>query len=95
MNCKKIKSYIGFAIKSNNIAYGVDNTLKCRPQLVIFDNNLGQASKRKLMNFLNANKIEYYQTDISKLINKDNCRVIAIVDRNLGQAISKVIKERS
>lgn len=89
----KIKSYTGFAIKAGKVVYGVDNILKNSPKFVIFDKNLGQAGKRKLLNFLETRQIDYYQTDINEIIQKENCKAIGIQERNLINAIKKVIKE--
>lgn len=89
----KIKSYTGLAIKAGKAVYGVDNILKSSPKFVIFDNNLGQASKRKLLNFLVKNNIDYYQTDINEIINKEKCKAIGLKEKNLIKAIISVIKE--
>lgn len=93
----KIKSYVGFAIKAAKVVYGLDNILKQRLniKLIIFDDTLGESSKKKLMKFIGINGIKYFQTDMSNVVDKQNCKVIAIKDINLAQAIMNVIKERS
>lgn len=89
----KIKSYTGFAIKAGKIVYGVDNILISSPKFVIFDKNLGQASRRKLLNFLNKNDIDYYETDMSEIINNNTCKALGIKEKNLIKAIRNVLKE--
>lgn len=89
----QIKSYIGFAIKSKNIVYGVDNIIKLSPKFVFIDKNIGQASKRKLQNFLNKRKIECIEFDLTFVLGTDKCKAIGLKEKNLIDAIKKVLKE--
>lgn len=85
----KIKAYVGFAIKSNKIVYGVDNILLSRQvHVVIYDVDLADNSLSKLTKYLENNNIEGLKTDkLKEIVNRDNCKVIGIKDKNLSKAI--------
>lgn len=87
----KIKSYIGFARKSRNVIYGVDDILKSKQvQIIFYVNNLAINSKNKLDNFtLNKNilKICLSSDEIFELLQNNNIKVFAITDKNLANAI--------
>jgi hypothetical protein len=89
----KLKSYAGFAIKCGKAVYGVDNILKYGAEFVLVDTELGQASKRKLYNYLRKNGIEHYETNLNKIINLDRCKAFGIKEKNLANAIKNIVKE--
>ncbi len=90
----KIKSYIGFAIKSGAIKYGVDDIVKCKKsKLILFSDTLAKSSTEKLLNFASTNKIDAIQieSDNFDLLfdGNVNIKAVAILDFNLALAIKK------
>ena len=96
MEINKIKSYIGFAIKSGNVVFGYDNLLankKC-VQVVIICSLLNEKMTNKVANYCNENNVRFLKLkDISlyDLVSR-NCKVIGISDVNLASAILKELK---
>jgi ribosomal protein L7Ae-like RNA K-turn-binding protein len=90
----KTKSYIGFAIKSGKIVYGVDNILKTnRAYVALLDGELAPNSSKKAKAHLESKQIPYFVADLTLYLNKQNCKAIAITDANLSDAIIKQFKE--
>ena len=93
MQNHKIKSYIGFAVKSNNVVFGLDNimTSRVKVRVIIEDGTLGEASKRKLTNFLAHKDIPVVVlSDISlgsDILKRDKCKIIGVLEDNLAKAI--------
>lgn len=88
----KLKSYLGFSIKSNKIIFGIDNleTTKKNVSLVICCKTLADNSFKKLCSLCNKRKWILVQTNnltISELISRENCRILGILDTNLADAI--------
>ena len=91
-NCCKIKAYLGFAKKSRNIIYGVDDIirLKNKCQLVIISSSLAESSFEKLKTNLQKNNISVVVLNEEKFIknlDSENIKAIAITDKNLSDAI--------
>lgn len=90
----KTKSYIGFAIKSGKIVYGVDNILQKRKAYVaLLDAVLAENSSKKAIEYLDNKHIPYFVVDLTMYINKQNCKAIAVLDEHLADAIIKQFKE--
>ena len=91
LELSKIKTYINFAKRSNNIIYGVDDILKSKHlYLVLISNDLSESSKNKLQKYIESKKITYFfltNTQISEFCNNDSVKVFAITDKNLANAI--------
>ena len=91
---KKINSYVGYAIKSRNILYGVANiTGRQKPYVVLYDAKLSESSKSKLLYYTEKNGIEAFCADVESLYPGKNCFAMGITEKNLASAIIKVIKE--
>ena len=95
MDLNKTKIYVGFAIKSRNIKFGIDSVLKQKfLPLVIMSDSLQESSKNKLQSFAlktNTKLIQLSDKDIEDMLNKSNIKVFAITDKGLADAIKKVI----
>ena len=96
MNLKpsKIKTYIGFAIKSNKIKYGVDDIIKSnKTSLILFSDLLAESSCKKLQNFAektNSKVIKVSSNEFLELFDENyNIKAVAILDNNLANAINK------
>ena len=85
----KIKTYIGFAKKSRQIAFGLNMALTSKSKLVLVDGSISDDSMQKLNKFC-KNIIVLDSEDYKKL--QENAKVIAILDKNLANAIENEIK---
>lgn len=91
----RLFTFVGFAIKSHKIIYGVDNIVVSRhkPYLVIYSENLGDSSRKKLEEYLNKKEIERCVFDIEELFPDRNCKAFGITDKHLAEAVKSEIKE--
>lgn len=93
LEVNKIKTYIGFAIKSRSIILGVDDIAKSKKtHIILYSVTLGDSSKDKLIKFANNNKVEHYEFEtqvFDELFENKNIKAIAITDKNLALAIKK------
>lgn len=91
LQIEKIKSYIGFAIKSRHVCFGTDEILKLNsPEIILFSSALGDNSKSKLTHYLNSKNLEIFEIDdaeFKELITNKNILAFAVTDKNLAQAI--------
>jgi len=90
MNVNKIKSYVGFAIKSKSIVFGVDLIKEKKVDLIIYASSLAIASKQKLINAAEVNKCERLELSdeiVENLVNSSNIKAFAITNKELAKAI--------
>lgn len=91
MRENKISSYINFAIKSGQVIFGYDNlfVFKKKPRLVLVSNDLTEKMQNKVIDFCNEKEIKFVLLELSlgNLIARDNCKVLAILDNGLSNAI--------
>ena len=90
----KIKSYIGFAIKSGQIVYGVDNILKKKSRLIIYSDQLGESSAQKLISYaqkLNLPAIKLNDTYIKELVS-EGVKALALTNIDLAKATLEALK---
>lgn len=86
----KISTYINFAIKSGECAFGVDEISKATPFLVFYDKSLSN-------NSLNKIKIKCANVPIVLLSQvfggfaQRNIKVLAICNKNLADACIKIL----
>lgn len=93
LEVNKIKTYVGFAIKSRSIIFGVDDIAKSKnSHIILYSVLLGDSSKDKLIKFANNKNIEHYEFEtqvFDELFENKNIKAIAITDKNLALAIKK------
>lgn len=92
MKVDKLKAYLGFAIKSGNVIFGVDKLFESKktPVLTLVCHTQNEKVYGKIEKFCNLNKINLIKLSnltLSDLVGRDNCKVISILDINLAQAI--------
>ena len=85
----KIKSYIGFANQSRKIHFGLNMALAKNSKLILVDESISEDSLNKL-NKICKNIAVLKSEDYQKL--QENAKVIAILDKNLANAIENEIK---
>ena len=95
----KVNGLLGLSAKSGNILAGtdlvLDEMLKNRVKLVILASDASEKTKKNMKYYCDKANVEIviYGTneENSKAIGKKNKAVLAIKDRNLADAIKKVI----
>lgn len=89
----KIKSYIGFAIKSREITYGVDDIVKTKKsKLILASKELGESSLSKLKGFADSKNIEvilFDSADFAEVVQNENIKAVSTENKNLAEAIKK------
>lgn len=95
MSLTKVKSYLGFAIKSGKAVFGVDQiiSLRRKPIIVLYDDSLSENSLSKLRNYMSKQNVNSYKIAIEEVYHNKNCKAIGILDESLASAIEKSIKE--
>ena len=93
INTRKIKTYIGFAIKSRKIKFGVDDIIKLKnAELIIVSDSLAESGVKKINGFAeekNIDLINLKEEIFLEVVPNYNIKVTAIVDKNLADAIKK------
>lgn len=94
----KIKAYIGFAIKSRSIKYGVDEILKLKKSsLILLSDELANSSKDKVDNFAKKKNCEIIELPSNEFVElfdgNTNIKAVAVTDENLAKAIKKNMTE--
>lgn len=92
MRIDKLKSYLGFAIRSGKVIFGVDKLIesKKKPLLVIICSTQNDKVTSKVIRFCSSNNITYFKLKdliLGDIIGRDNCKVIGVLDTNLANAI--------
>lgn len=84
----KLKTYLGFSIKSNSIVFGYDNITKSKKNfdVVIF---CSSASEKHIYPILNMGHkcVKLKQLVLGEIIGRDNVKVVAIKNYNLVKAV--------
>ena len=95
MQTSKVRSYVGFAVKSGKVKIGVDNILNAKkaPYIVLYDEKLRDNSKKKLLN--KCTDIKCFRVPMEEVFPKKNCLDIGICETNLAKAICKEVEENS
>lgn len=94
MRSNKIKSYLGFSVKSGNVIFGSDKLFesKKKPKLVIVCSLQNEKVTNKVLKLCKENNItciKLIDITLADLICRDNCKVVGVLDDNLAQAIIK------
>lgn len=95
MDENKIKSYLGFAIRSRKAIFGYDNlfTTKKMPLLTLISSTQGDKMKEKVIAFCLDKKIRCIRLPFAlEDVLGRNCKVISILDSSLANAIYNELK---
>ena len=89
MNVQKIKTYIGFAKKSNSIVYGVDSIKEKKVNVVIYSKGLSQSSKQRCVSLEEKGVKVFEITDeqMLEIIENISVKAFAIKNEELAKAI--------
>lgn len=91
---QKIKSYFGFAIKSNNVIFGGDSFVssKKKSYLVVCSHDINRTILKEIKQKCEKYDIPLLMSDaltIEELTHKINCKCVAVCEKNLASAIIK------
>ncbi len=94
----KVESILGFAVRAGKVIYGIENVehLRKKRYLMLICNSLSERSVRKCIAVADAGKVPLLQVKnkpLEELVHKTNCKVIAIGDKQMSQAILKFRNE--
>lgn len=92
---KRIKSYVGFAIKARKALFGLDNITisKKRLFIILLDKSLSPNSAKKLKRYAEDKNVPFVEYCIDNILPDRNCKAIGIIDQNLATAIFNELKE--
>lgn len=94
----KIRSYVGFAIKSGKCDFGLDNILVGRHvSLVLYSNDMSKGSISKLKDFANEKSISIYEVSPERMLfitQNDRIKAVGIRNKNLSRAISDCLSDK-
>ncbi|MCI5819179.1 MAG: hypothetical protein MRZ86_01135 [Acidaminococcus sp.] len=94
MNKQKIVTYLGFAQKAGKVVLGVDNITKKKKRypLILVCDSASERTKKEILNFGGTSVFE--TSNVAELANKQGCKVIAVVDENLANAIINELSQK-
>ncbi len=92
-NFSKIVAYVGFAIKSKNIIFGVDDIITSkRVKIILLSDSLACSSRSKIESYAKQKNIvvKNFETEVfNEIINNQNIKAAAITNESLADAINK------
>ena len=96
----KLIAYLGFANKSGQLLFGVDNieAKANKVKLAVIDNTLAENSVNKIKKYAktsNFKVVMLIDSTIEELMNKNNCKALGITSKDLAKAIENlnILKE--
>lgn len=97
MNINKIKTYLGFAIKSKKIIFGYDNiiTYKKKQILILSSSTVNEKVSMKINSFADKNNIKIINLKnitCEELVGRENSKIVSVIDENLASAIVKELE---
>lgn len=90
----KLKTLIGFAIKSNKLKYGIDNISK-KAHLVLVSEELSESSLDKLKNICEKNNISHKLLckELFRKLFNEGIKAVSIEKSELSNAIYQLMEE--
>ncbi len=90
----KIESYIGFSIRKGSVIWGVDNILisKKKIEVILYTSSLSTKSWSNLQFYAEKTKTYIFCVEEFDILQKKNCKAIAICDKSLAKAIIENLK---
>ncbi|MDR3216331.1 MAG: hypothetical protein LBT55_02795 [Clostridiaceae bacterium] len=94
---RKIKAYLGFAVKSRSIVWGADNILARKRfyPLILEDETFDGKAAREIADYAGERIPLLKVSGLNALLNKEVCKVVAITDKNLAEIIKITINAGS
>lgn len=99
MQKNKIVSYLGFAIKSGNAIFGTDAAERTKKKvfLIMASENMSENSLKtafKLQKKFKCAMVKTVGFPLGELISRENCKFMALTDKNLGEAITAAVRDK-
>ena len=100
MKVDKVKTYLGFAIRSGKVIFGVDKLFdsKKKVQLILICSTQNEKVTNKVVRYAKNENIPYIKLKdlvLGEMVSRDNCKVIGILDINLAQAVKNEFQMES
>lgn len=94
----KIESILGFAVRAGKIIYGFDNieTMHKKRYLIVVDESSSDRLLRHCLQYANSKSLPLLKIKgrkLENLVNKLNCKVIAVTDKQMSVAMLKFVNE--
>ena len=94
----KVSTIIGFAVKANKLIYGMDelDSGKRKRYLIIFCGSLSERARKDLNAIAIRDHVPLIEVKTRKLediVNKKNCKVIGVANKQMSEAIIKYITD--
>ena len=94
----KVESILGFAVRARKLIYGIDNveSFRKRRYMIMICNTLSDRSKKRCLELAEKQHIPLIavkHVTLENLIHKTKCKVIALTDRQMSQAIGKYLND--
>ena len=93
LEADKLKSYLGFSIKSGKAIFGLDSLCEYTKvvRLVIVCSTVSDNSLKKVSELCEYKKWKMVQLNddlvLGTLISRENCKIIGLTDKNLSSAV--------
>jgi ribosomal protein L7Ae-like RNA K-turn-binding protein len=89
---RKIAAYVGFAIKSGGVSYGLEQLksllTRSKPALVLTDNALSVKTKKEVAFFAAKKNVPVVCLDeLGSIANRPNVKIMSITDKGLAAQI--------
>lgn len=86
-----LASYVGFAVKSGKIIYGIDNLLAARKRvhLVVICPTASDNLRKSAERFAETRRVPLIASPqpLEELVFKTNCKLVALLDVNMAKAV--------
>lgn len=90
-NSDKIRSYLGFAARANKIVFGTERIIKKnRVPVIVLGSDAMQNTVKRINNYAersNSPVVTLEKGTIEEIFKKQNCKVVAVTDASLANAI--------
>lgn len=90
-NSDKIRSYLGFAARANKIIFGTERILmKKSVPVIVLGADAMQNTTKKILSYAERSDspvVTLQEGTIEEIFKKRNCKVVAVTDASLANAI--------
>lgn len=97
MKRSKIDSLLGFAVKAGKILYGIDTleTTKLRYYLILLCHSTAENTRKKVIHIAELRHVPIVvsESNLQYAVGRKNCKVLAITDRQMSDAMCKYLEE--
>ena len=87
---QRLVSYVGFALKSNSVVFGLDNLKKSYKKVfgVLIDTFASENTKNQVKYFCETRKIDLKEIkNLDEIFGTINCKVVGLTNKELSKQI--------